>query len=408
MGPAESEQEGDSSPTNSTNTSPNLTLLETGQNPGNILKAAREKLGLEISEVSSKTKINEHQVVAIESGDLDRLPPATFAKAFIKSYCKVVEVDPQPILLAFGFDGATFKPAVAASSPENVKRVVSQTNIEPTMPKNSRRLSSLSFERKSNSKKAGLIIGLAAAALFAIVYLPEFFSNSDEDTIAAPVIDEEPVAAVAPEQVVPTQVEPLAPVESSANLTEEEVAAVVEPGSPSADAQSSSSSQTEGMIQEPLPLPIDSAGEQTKANSVFPAIREEQAKAQLKQEPAKVVEPASQEPAAKSGVGEQVDQETTVSQAAPQPAGPKPFKLEPGNSALQFVFSNESWVTVRDSTNRVLLSQLNPGGERVQVQGRPPFKLIVGKAGTVRLFKDGQPVDLTPHIRGEVARLTLR
>ena len=95
------QSQGSSKPANAT---PNLTLLETGQNPGAVLKATREKLGLQVSDISTKTKINENQVLAIENGALDRLPPATFAKAFIKSYCKVLSLDPEPVLLGFGFD----------------------------------------------------------------------------------------------------------------------------------------------------------------------------------------------------------------------------------------------------------------------------------------------------------------
>jgi cytoskeleton protein RodZ len=41
------------------------------------------------------------------------------------------------------------------------------------------------------------------------------------------------------------------------------------------------------------------------------------------------------------------------------------------------------------------------------VRGRPPFELVIGNAAHVRLTYDGNPVDLEPHIRGEVARLTL-
>jgi cytoskeleton protein RodZ len=429
IGSAQFEQNADSARPSSVNTGPNLTLLETGQNPGSILKAAREKLGLDVSEVSAKTKINEHQVIAIESGDLDRLPPATFAKAFIKSYCKVVGLDPDPVLLAFGFEGPAPKPQHQQSSSDSVsKRVVNtETTFEPAMPDNSRRLSSLSFDRKSSSKKAGLFIVLAALALFAAVYLPEFLSGSDEQAIGQALPLEEPVAARVPEQAIPVDSEPSS-VESGSFSTESgSVASVEGVGSQSSESAFGPADQAvevpgadnqlaPGMVAEPLPLRFDSSVDQLGSSSVFPSIRQEQEKVVAVQEkPVAVQEKLTivdPKPSVSPPKATQPPKKAEVAVVEPSlPVLPKPapnaFKIEPGNSALQFVFSVDSWVTVRDSTNRVLLSQINPAGGKVQIQGRPPFKLIVGKASSVRLFKDGQPVDLTPFINGEVAKLTL-
>jgi cytoskeleton protein RodZ len=39
-----------------------LTLLESGQNPGDILRIAREKAGCSLSDISAQTKINEKQL----------------------------------------------------------------------------------------------------------------------------------------------------------------------------------------------------------------------------------------------------------------------------------------------------------------------------------------------------------
>ena len=39
--------------------------------------------------------------------------------------------------------------------------------------------------------------------------------------------------------------------------------------------------------------------------------------------------------------------------------------------------------------------------------GSPPYKLVLGNASAVSITVDGKPFDLTPYIRGKVARLTL-
>jgi cytoskeleton protein RodZ len=75
---------------------------------------------------------------------------------------------------------------------------------------------------------------------------------------------------------------------------------------------------------------------------------------------------------------------------------------------LAFDFERDSWVEVKDGDGRVLHSQLNRGGTTQVIEGKPPFALIVGNASTVRLQYDEREVDLRPHTKVEVARLTLQ
>lgn len=88
--------------------------------------------------------------------------------------------------------------------------------------------------------------------------------------------------------------------------------------------------------------------------------------------------------------------------AAPQTAAPSGQE-----HVLSFTFDRESWVEVRDSSGKVILSQLNTGGTVKEVSGRPPFKLVIGNAAGVHLSYKGQPIDLGPSTRVNVARLTL-
>jgi cytoskeleton protein RodZ len=78
-----------------------------------------------------------------------------------------------------------------------------------------------------------------------------------------------------------------------------------------------------------------------------------------------------------------------------------------GAAPLRFVFDKESWIEVRDRSNKVIFSQRNAVGSEQQVAGEGPFSLVIGYAPGVRLFWRGQPIDLAPHTRGDVARLVL-
>lgn len=79
----------------------------------------------------------------------------------------------------------------------------------------------------------------------------------------------------------------------------------------------------------------------------------------------------------------------------------------PGEHRVRLVFEKESWVEIRDRSGRKILSGLNAAGTEQVVNGVPPFSVVVGNAGGVRLAYDDQPVDLARHTRVDVARLTL-
>lgn len=74
---------------------------------------------------------------------------------------------------------------------------------------------------------------------------------------------------------------------------------------------------------------------------------------------------------------------------------------------LVFVFEDKSWVEVKDATQRVIFAQNNEPGTRQIVNGKPPFALVIGNASRVQLQFDERQVDLRPHTKVDVARLTI-
>lgn len=122
---------------------------------------------------------------------------------------------------------------------------------------------------------------------------------------------------------------------------------------------------------------------------------------------AAVPAPASVAPVQEPSVAEAVTVATLQGSAETEKAQPAAPAAGPGQGELHFAFSSESWVEVRDAGGRILFSQLNPVGSEQHVQGRPPLELVVGNARGVRLTYNGKIIDLAPHTRVEVARLTL-
>ena len=95
-----------------------------------------------------------------------------------------------------------------------------------------------------------------------------------------------------------------------------------------------------------------------------------------------------------------------AAEAKPAAAAERPAVAE-GSRRLVLRFERESWVEVRGRGGKLLLSQLNAAGSERQLDGEPPFQLIIGNAQHVRLTYGDRPVDLAPHVKVEVARLTL-
>ena len=82
--------------------------------------------------------------------------------------------------------------------------------------------------------------------------------------------------------------------------------------------------------------------------------------------------------------------------------------LAPGVHRIVLRTEAEAWIEVKDGTGRTLVSSLHPAGAERSLRGQAPFELVIGNAASVKLTYDGKPVDLRPHTRVEVARLTLK
>ena len=67
---------------------------------GAMLVAAREAAGLSIDAVAQQLKLAPRQVKALEDGDYNRLPGRTFVRGFVKSYARLVRLDPDRVLNA--------------------------------------------------------------------------------------------------------------------------------------------------------------------------------------------------------------------------------------------------------------------------------------------------------------------
>ncbi len=75
----------------------------TGTRPfsvGVTLREAREKLGLNLADVANRLKFAPRQIEALEQDNFARLPEIAFVRGFVRSYAKLLQLDPEPLLAA--------------------------------------------------------------------------------------------------------------------------------------------------------------------------------------------------------------------------------------------------------------------------------------------------------------------
>lgn len=108
-------------------------------------------------------------------------------------------------------------------------------------------------------------------------------------------------------------------------------------------------------------------------------------------------------------------QVTAPQEAVPMVQLPPAGAAQPGAVAdpaaagpsLVFVFDDRSWLEVTDANKQIVHTGENPAGTRLTLSGKPPFDIVVGNAGKVKLSYGDRVVDLAPYTRAEVARLKL-
>lgn len=80
--------------------------------------------------------------------------------------------------------------------------------------------------------------------------------------------------------------------------------------------------------------------------------------------------------------------------------------LPDGESLLQIFVSADSWVEIADANGQELEMDLLRGGSEREYHGKPPFRILFGRASAVRLSMDGEAVDLTAFTLDDVAQLS--
>ncbi|WP_420170573.1 RodZ domain-containing protein [Pseudomonas alloputida] len=328
-----------------------------GQNPGELLRLAREKRDWSQAEVARKLNLTVSSLNHVETGAFDKLPGHTFARGYIRAYAKLMDLDQAALVDAFDrYTGTHAK----GSDVHSLGRIE-----EPV--------------RLSHN----ILRGVSLLLLVAVVG-GGFFWWQDQGSLRG-----KELAKIALEHV---------EVESADGTTQ--IHPLDEPEDQAVSA---------GQQPESAPLALEQgAAEQPAAAEQAPVSSEAviaTAPAPAQQAP---VQPA---PAASPAPVTPPVQATAAPAPAPAPApavaAVEPAAVPAGSAKVAIQFTADCWTQVSDGNGKVLFSAIKRKGDNLELTGKPPFAVRLGFARGAQVSYNGQAVDVAPFTSGETARLKL-
>lgn len=311
---------------------------------GRQLRLAREAKGLSLADVAEALKLGKGQVEALENDHWSVLPGVTFIRGFVRNYGRLVGLDPEHLM-------GMLDSKLDATRPE--LKLPESTHVD--MPETGGRVQPRDY-----------MLAIAGVVLVVVAVLVYFLMPDDVGRLRAGAYSllESISAALKPAAPVQPQTVPVQPI----------------PPKPSATAPA----------EQPVLPPGTSVNQVLTPQAV---------------EPPPMLLPAPVPPQVSGVATEQTVQASPLIQD--NKTLPNVAKPAVPSAPLHFFFGQPSWTEVRDRRGNVVYSQNAAAGTERAIEGEGPFTLVIGNAKTVKLTYRGKPVDLTPHTRGDVARLTL-
>ncbi len=91
----------------------------------------------------------------------------------------------------------------------------------------------------------------------------------------------------------------------------------------------------------------------------------------------------------------------------PVAAASEPSDTGPQDAALEFSFSADCWLEVRDGDGQLIYADLRGAGDILRLDGTPPFEILAGDAAAVTLTYLGEPFPVRTRPGRDTARFTV-
>jgi cytoskeleton protein RodZ len=307
---------------------------------GQVLRQAREAAQIHRASLAAMLKVPAKKIEALENDDWQALPDLAFTRALASSICRQLKIDPQTVLALL--------PTMQQQAPQTPATLAEDKALAATRQK-------LSTSPHAQRRASGLFV--ATAALFVVgavaaAWWWQGHRGQPQGDIQSAQDHQPTVQAQQAHSL--TLAATVVPIQSSSTLQPASAAVLMA----SAAEGSASAAQTLASTLQPAP-------------SVLPTVQG-------------TLMPASTPAPGGLGAGGSADARQEINPAA-QVSAASP-------AVLTLQAKAESWVQVRDAQNKLHVSRSLRAGDRVQVQGQPPYRIWTGRAEALQVFWQGAPV----------------
>ena len=326
--------------------------------PGHLLREAREERGYSQKEVARDLHLTSKVIDALEESNFDIISSSLFARGYIRSYARHLGLDGQALVAEF--DAIYGVPNQNKKPMPGVHQLGQQSKPGDTWVK----LISIIF-----------VIGLVVASVLWWQHqnggsMLQRLNNVTLSNTAADLV-----------------VESLGEDDNSSDM--ELLAA--NPSEVGATVSDDQAAATEAPVQA-----LDVA-EIVAVKPVVTALSE-----------AVSVSPEMSDVSDSSALNPEIIAVPAVAQTEESTGAADVAALGPNEALLMMAFDKDCWVEIKDGNGKMILSDLYASGSTIEQVVTAPIEILLGRSsGVAQMTFNGEVIDLKPHTRKDIARLTL-
>lgn len=326
--------------------------------PGHLLREAREERGYSQKEVARDLHLTSKVIDALEESNFDIISSSLFARGYIRSYARHLGLDGQALVAEF--DAIYGVPNQNKKPMAGIHQLGQQSKPGDTWVK----LISIIF-----------VIGLVVASVL-------WWQHQNGGSMLQR-LNKVTLSDTAADLVV----ESLGEDDNSSDM--ELLAA--NPSEVGATVSDDQAAATEAPVQT-----LDVA-EIVAVKPVVTALTE-----------AVSVSPEMSDVSDSSALNPEIIAVPAVAQTEESTGAADVAALGPNEALLMMAFDKDCWVEIKDGNGKMILSDLYASGSTIEQVVTAPIEILLGRSsGVTQMTFNGEVIDLKPHTRKDIARLTL-
>ena len=329
--------------------------------PGHLLREAREERGYSQKEVARDLHLTSKVIDALEESNFDIISSSLFARGYLRSYARHLGLDGQALVAEF--DAVYGVPNQNKKPMPGVHQLGQQSKPGDTWVK----LISIIF-----------VIGLVVASVLWWQHqnggsmLQRLNNVTLSNTVTEPVV------------------ESLGEDDNSSDMGLL-AANPIEVGTTVSEVSDDQTAATEAPAQA-----LDVA-EIVAVKPVVTALTE-----------AVSVSPEMSDVSDSSALNPETIAVPAVAQTEESTGAADVAALGPNEALLMMAFDKDCWVEIKDGNGKMILSDLYASGSTIEQVVTAPIEILLGRSsGVTQMTFNDEVIDLKPHTRKDIARLTL-